>query len=157
MVRRALAWGGVLGLLIVLMVAGLAEAQGDIEARAQALYKKLYCPLCGGIRLDVCELAICEDMREEILQRLQAGDTEEQIIEDYVERYGERVLAMPRPRGFNLLAWVVPGLGLVGGFVLVVGLIRTWKRRGAAYGAQAPPEVDEEALREVEEALRREL
>ena len=52
---------------------------------------ELWCPLCSGVRLDACELKACEQMREEIAIKLEAGEDLATIKQYFLERYGEQV------------------------------------------------------------------
>jgi cytochrome c-type biogenesis protein CcmH len=96
-----------------------ARAQ-DFEAQAQQIESQLLCPQCTNKRLDICELAICVDMRELIRERLAAGDTPDDIILFFSNRYGERVLADLPKSGFNLVLF-----GWVGGSLVLVAALGT--------------------------------
>ena len=93
-----------------------AEAQ-DLEAQALQIERQLLCPQCTNKRLDVCELPICQDMRQLIRERLAAGSTPDDILLFFSNRYGERVLADLPKSGFNLVLF-----GWVGGSVALVAL-----------------------------------
>src|SRR5438067_9942263 len=105
-----------------LLVAAFALAVDHMPVWAQSpspdalkLYTKLYCPLCGGVRLDACVLQVCEEMRSEIQQKLAAGQTEQQIIAYYRVRWGDQVLGYPPAEGINLVPWLVPFALVAGG------------------------------------------
>ncbi len=57
--------------------------------------EKLYCPVCEGIPLDTCGTAACEDWRLEIKGYLEEGWTEDQIVDDFIVRFGDRVVGVP--------------------------------------------------------------
>ena len=129
-----------LALALVSAVAALAAggeraAAQDLEAQALQVERQLLCPRCTNVRLDHCELAICEDMRAEIRERLAAGHTSDDILLFFSNRFGERVLAdLPRS-GFNLVlfGWVGGSIG----FVLVAGAATLWRLRRTATPAAA--------------------
>ena len=100
--------------------------------------RELYCPLCPGVRLDTCDLPLCDQMRGVIRQRLAAGETTEQIKAYFVEQYGQVVLGVPPKRGGTILAWVLPFLVVLvaGGWVYF--LARRWTRQRAAEKTEAP-------------------
>jgi cytochrome c-type biogenesis protein CcmH len=113
-----------------------AEAQeppseAELEAQALQIERQLLCPQCTNKRLDVCELAICQDMKQVIRDRLAAGDEPDDIIFAFSARYGDRVLAELPREGFNLILF-----GWVGGSILAVGALGAlflWRlRRGAS-------------------------
>ena len=82
--------------------------------------RELWCPLCSGVRLDTCELQACEQMRQEIALKLQAGESLELIKKDFLTQYGPQVLGEPPRSGFNWLAWILPFAVLLGGAVFLV-------------------------------------
>jgi cytochrome c-type biogenesis protein CcmH len=106
---------------------------------ALKLYTKLYCPLCGGVRLDACQLQVCEEMRAEIQQKLAAGQTDDQIIQYYRVRWGDQVLGYPPAEGINLFPWLVPIVLVGGGGIVLWRMARGWTRaRSHAALASAP-------------------
>ena len=124
---------------------GPAGAQ-DFEAQALQIEQQLMCPRCINVRLDHCELTICEDMRAEIRDQLAAGRTGDDIILYFSDRFGDAVLAELPREGFNL--WL---FGWVGGstlLVAVIGAAALWRmRRGATLapaGAGGPLDASEE-------------
>ena len=110
--------------------AGPVGAQ-DFEAQALQIEQQLMCPRCINVRLDHCELTICEDMRAEIRDQLAAGRSGDDILLFFSDRFGDAVLAELPREGFNL--WL---FGWVGGsilFVVAIGATALWRmRRGAA-------------------------
>lgn len=115
---------------------------------------ELYCPLCAGLTVDVCELEVCDDMRGVIAERLAAGESPEQIKEYFVEQYGQKVLAKPATTGFDLTAWLVPFLALAAGAALLVAWLR---QRPTVAPSRAPARApsDEEYHALLERELRR--
>src|SRR5262249_40970528 len=118
--------GGVLmrALTAVLIWLALLPAAGLVAPRAAAdgpedaalrVERRLLCPQCTNLRLDVCDTPICADMRAEIRDRLARGESEQQIVASFQDRFGQRVLADVPGRGFNLVlfAWVALSLLLV--------------------------------------------
>lgn len=67
-------------------------------------------------------------MKQQIRQFLVQGQTEEQILNAYVQVYGERILAAPRASGFNLVAYLAPLLGLFVGIVGMFLWLTQWRR-----------------------------
>lgn len=92
---------------------------GDLDAQTLQVAKGLYCPVCAGTPLDVCETQACQQWRELIKQKLGAGETPAQIQEYFVSQYGERVLGAPRAQGLNLVVYVVPAFVVSGGAALL--------------------------------------
>ena len=86
------------------------------------------CPVCN-TTLDQSSSPAARQIKDFIAERIQAGDSEERIKERLVAVYGKQILAAPPKEGFDLLAWILPFVGLVGG-ALVLGLLAwRWSRR----------------------------
>lgn len=87
------------------------------DDQVNGIAKKLYCPVCENITLDTCPTAACEDWRYEIRLQLEAGLNEQQIIEDFVRRFGDRVVGTPVDPFLHALSvftpWVLIALCLV--------------------------------------------
>ena len=86
--------------------------------------KDLYCPLCSGLTVDVCELQVCDDMREVIADKLADGESAEQIQAYFVEQYGQKVVGKPSTEGFHLTAWLMPFIGLFGAALMLFFWLR---------------------------------
>lgn len=81
--------------------------------RVEEVSRELYCPLCTGVRLDNCDLPLCDQMREVIRQKLANGETEQEIKAYFVDQYGEIVTGTPPKRGGMILVWILPSLALL--------------------------------------------
>lgn len=79
-----------------------------------------------------------------IKQKLAQGESKEQIIDYFVAQYGEKVLASPLKKGFNLVAWLLPFAAMLAGGVVIYLALKTWVRRGSRYQADATDETEEE-------------
>ncbi len=108
-------------LLAVLGAMSLAHVRAEEpDSRLLQIERRLLCPQCTNLRLDVCETQICFDMRAQIRDRVAGGESDQQIIDYFTGRYGQRVLADVPVRGFNLLLF-----GWVGGSVALVAVVGT--------------------------------
>jgi cytochrome c-type biogenesis protein CcmH len=154
LVSRLVAGGGrhrgvavLLGALLLFAAApGLASDEGvalspEQEARARAIDDQLIAPCCFSQTVANHNSAIAEQIKAEVRQMLAAGSSEREIMDFYVGKYGERILASPRARGFNLLAYVMPGVALVAGLAGVVIVLRRWRRPRSLQSAGAGPSV----------------
>jgi cytochrome c-type biogenesis protein CcmH len=99
-------------------------SNGEIQIERQ-----LGCPICTNLPLNVCDNAICEQMKGVIRQKLSDGETSDQIVAYFVSRYGDGVLLLPPERGFNLAVWYLPVLAVVLGALVVWGFVRASIRR----------------------------
>jgi cytochrome c-type biogenesis protein CcmH len=92
-----------------------------LEARARALSQQLRCMVCQNQSIDDSEAPLAHDLRVLVRERLSAGDSDQQVIDFLVSRYGEFVLLKPRFEWHTALLWIVPpGLLLIGGVALFV-------------------------------------
>lgn len=70
-----------------------------------------------------------EGMRQDLMARLHKGETNEQIMAAFSDRFGPTVLAAPTTAGFNLVAWVVPPVVLSLGIFMAIFFVRRWSGR----------------------------
>jgi cytochrome c-type biogenesis protein CcmH len=120
-------------------------ADPALEARARAISREIRCPVCQGETIDDSNAPISRDLRIIIRERLVAGDSDREVVDYIVARYGEFVLFNPRAEGSNLILWLAgPALLLAG-----VGVAVAAGRRRKA--------VPEAALSAEEEARLKEL
>ena len=100
------------------------------------------CPVCEAT-LDTSNAPVALRMKAFIRERIAAGDTKSEIKASLVDQFGPAVLAEPPKKGFELVAWVLPLLGLVVGAVVVGALAWRWSRRR---GDEPPDDAKQEPL-----------
>jgi cytochrome c-type biogenesis protein CcmH len=130
----------VAGALAALALAVAAPAfASEAPPTLADLEDEIMCPVCG-TTLDQSDAAIARQMKAFITRRIEAGDTKREIRAALVDEFGERVLASPPKRGFNLLAWVLPLVALgVGVAALGVAVWRWTRTRGPAVEPSVGP------------------
>ena len=111
-----------------------------LEARARELSADLRCMVCQNQSIDDSEAELARDLRLLVRERIKAGDSDEDVRNYIVSRYGEFVLLKPRFSVRNALLWATPVVVLAGGGLLVILSLR---RRSARHAA--PLSVEEEA------------
>jgi cytochrome c-type biogenesis protein CcmH len=100
---------------------------------------EVMCPICG-TALNLSFAPQADRERAFIRREIAAGKTKDEIKDDLVAQYGTEVLAEPPKSGFDLTAWIVPGLAiLVAAAAIALGL-RRWRRAGRAREAAAAPD-----------------
>jgi cytochrome c-type biogenesis protein CcmH len=101
-----------ISLIAHVQVAGAQDAPVTTvtDDQVNAIAHKLYCPVCENITLDTCGTAACADWRYEIRLQLESGMTEEQIVEDFVRRFGDRVVGTPMDPLLRALSLGTPWL-----------------------------------------------
>ena len=85
------------------------------EARARDLSRELRCMVCQNQSIDDSDAPLARDLRLLVRERIAAGDSDNQVMDFLVARYGEFVLLKPRFNPHTLLLWLVPPLALLGG------------------------------------------
>lgn len=123
-------------------IQGSAFGERSREAEMREIARALACPICQGLSVADSPSQLATQLRETILQRLEAGESREQIIQYFVDRYGESILFEPPKRGFGLLIWWVPVLALLAGGVLV-GVVLASRPRRTGLAEPEPPTPDE--------------
>src|SRR5919197_3006116 len=101
-------------------------ADPALEARARALSKELRCMVCQNQSIDDSEAPLARDLRILVRERLQAGDSDRQVIDFLVARYGEFVLLKPRFAWHTAVLWLAPFTAL---FLGVIAITLAWRRR----------------------------
>ena len=124
----------VIGLAIpTLLLLGCAGGGGvsSIEEQAQGIDKSLMCPVCPSETIQESQVELAKQIRAIVRQKLAEGQSRKEILQFFVDKYGESVLAAPRKSGFSLLIWIVPPLAFAGGTLLLFLLLRGMRRSGA--------------------------
>jgi cytochrome c-type biogenesis protein CcmH len=122
--------------LIVALMLPVAAVQPDevladaaLEARARALSLQLRCMVCQNQSIDDSDAPLARDLRILVRERLKAGDSDTQIREFLVARYGQFVLLEPEKNRRTALLWLAPLIVLLAGGLV---LLRFFSRRRAA-------------------------
>lgn len=121
-----------------------AVLAADVDEQTTAIAKQLKCPVCQNIPVAYSQSQLAGEMRQVIRDKLAEGESEEAIVQYFVDRYGEDVLLEPRREGFSLLLWVT-SLGVVLFGAVVAGIVLwNWHqtRRVAATTATEPSGAD---------------
>lgn len=146
----------VLALIAALALGGPAVAvQPDevlkdpaLEKRARDISAGLRCLVCQNQSIDDSDAQLAKDLRVLVRERLVAGDTDAQVRDFLVERYGEFVLLKPTFGTHTLLLWLTPALVLVLGGIGAYAAMRRRQKPAAA-------SLDEEERKALEDLLRR--
>ena len=128
-------------LLLALLAPGVAAAvtpdemlkDPALETRARALSREIRCMVCQNQSIDSSEAPLAHDLRVLVRQRLVAGDSDQQVLDYLVARYGEFVLLKPPLELHTLLLWGAPPAVLLAG---LIGLLLMARRRRPALEPQ---------------------
>ena len=109
-----------------------------LEGRARTLSKELRCMVCQNQSIDDSDAPLARDLRLLVRERLTDGDSDRQVIDFLVARYGEFVLLKPRVALHTALLWFGPPALLCGGALALFVIARRRNRRDP--DAQLKPE-----------------
>ena len=127
--RRWLPWIA-LGLVVAVALAVVVWPRGDRSPaeRARALETQLKCPECEGLSVADSNAPTSRAIRTDVKQRIADGQSDAEIRQAYVDRYGEEILLQPQSSGISLLVWVLPVVVVVVG-ALGIGFVLARNRR----------------------------
>ena len=143
-------------LLVALLAAPMSASASERHPTLAELESELMCPTCEQL-LELSDAPVADRIRAFVRTRIAAGDTKSEIKSQLVSQFGEAVLAAPPTHGFNLLAWLLPlvGLGVVGGVIgaLAWGWTRSTRESVADDGPSRVEALDPELARRLDEEL----
>lgn len=117
-------------LLLSFPLSGFVLAISASALTVDDVARDLICTCGCGKMLDVCEMESAKQMKELIGEKIAQGETKDQIIGYFVAQYGEKILAAPPKKGFNLTAWITPFVVIALGAGIVYLIITKWVFRG---------------------------
>jgi cytochrome c-type biogenesis protein CcmH len=146
--------------VLIALVAPALAVQPDemlpdprLEQRARAISQQLRCMVCQNQSIDDSDAPLAKDLRLLVRERLKAGDSDPQIINYMVARYGEFVLLKPRLSWQTVALWLTPAIVLLAG---VLGLLIALRRRRDHSAAAAPPPLTPDEERKLAELAKAE-
>ena len=137
-----------------LSIAAQYHNEEALQQKAKEIYGLIMCPLCAGQTIAQSSNETSTQMRDLVLKKLSQGETKEEILQYFESRYGERILAKPNKKGFNLILWIFPFVFVALAAIVIYFLIRRWsimvRRTPVAH-------LDEDQLSRYKERLEKEL
>jgi cytochrome c-type biogenesis protein CcmH len=113
--------------LLAVITGGLASEKPTVKSIGEGVICQCGC----NFPVNTCNHEQCssrDEMKAFAERDIAAGKDSTAILQDFVLRYGTKVLATPPASGFNLSVWVLPGVGLIAGLAVVLVLVRRWRR-----------------------------
>ena len=129
---RSTLWLFLAAVLLIALSACISEDDLTPDQRAYKLDSELMCPVCDGQTIDQSHAQISQDMKVIVREKIAAGESNQEIRDYFVARYGEVILASPEASGFNLLVWVMPAVIAGGGALAVIWVLKNMRRRSVA-------------------------
>lgn len=144
------------GLLVLIALAAAIATLAVVAVRGhppvgrakqvQQIAAGLHCPICKDLSVADSPAPLAQQMRQEIGQKLSAGESADQIRAEFVAAYGDSVLMSPPRQGLAGAAYYLPFLVLAGGMIAAVTLLRRWLRTSRS----DPPDADSSRLSEAQ-------
>ena len=143
-------------LVALLALSALAPAAGAIAPRTTLndVEDEVMCPTCGTPLNLATDAPLANDERALIRRLIAQGYTKDQIKHRLVQEFGPNVLALPKAKGFDLVAYLVPIVLAAAGLLAIAALALRWRRRRPAEPA-AVPDLDPADARRLDSDLAR--
>lgn len=115
--------------LILLVPLALPSANADnLDDGVRRIAKQLRCPICESVSVADSPADLAIQMRALIRRKLEAGESDQQILDYFVAAYGDSVLLEPPRRGLGWFVWLVPVVALGAGALVLTLVLRVWVR-----------------------------
>ena len=98
-----------------------------LDQHVYRIASQLKCPVCQSESVADSTTSLAQEMRGVIRQKLQAGESDQQIIQEFIDSYGTQIVWSPPWWGFSALAWFVPIMLLLCGIGFVGMTLRSWR------------------------------
>lgn len=139
----------------------ISPSRQTLDQRVHDVASQLKCLVCQGESVADSPAMLSLQMRGVIRQQLQSGKSEQEVIQYFVSRYGDRILLSPPMQGMTLLAWAVPIVLMLGGTLLVFLVLRNWQSRAGKEADNVdradPMNIDEQELAYYQQQVEQEL
>ena len=139
----------------------VSPSRQTLDQRVHDVASQLKCLVCQGESVADSPAMLSLQMRGIIRQQLQSGKSEQEVIQYFVSRYGDRILLSPPMQGLTLLAWIVPIALMIGGALLVFFVLRSWQAHAGKESDDADradsADIDEQELEYYQQQIEQEL
>jgi cytochrome c-type biogenesis protein CcmH len=119
----------------IVVGAGSPPRTGVSDDRLYAIGARLKCLQCVGESVSASQAPLAVQFREEIRTQMRKGDTDDEILNFFADRYGQEVLLTPPSSGLGGLIWVLPVLVVAGAVLMLYFAFRRWRGERSDHGA----------------------
>ena len=148
--RNAVLCALVVAVLVIWPSGGAAVS---LEEQAQGLAAELRCPVCQNLSVADSPSEMANQMRDLVREKLENGESADQIRAYFVSRYGEWILLAPKRQGFNWVAWLLPFVAILAGAGAIGWVVRRGTARGRSRHEEELPPLDPRYARRLEAEL----
>jgi cytochrome c-type biogenesis protein CcmH len=136
-----------LGLVVAGAVVVAATQGGDAtpKERVDALAREIQCPECDGVSVAQSPAQTSRAIRADLRDRVENGQSDDEIRDAYVDRYGESILLDPEGSGLGVLVWGLPIALLIAGGAGLVLATRHWRQEPRLHATAADEQLVEKA------------
>ena len=137
-VRR---WGPWIAIVVVTVAALSIAAFGTRSAptaqdRVSSISRTVKCPVCSGESVAESNAPASQEIRRQIAEQVQQGQTDDEIRSFYAAKYGQAILLTPSASGVNALVWILPVVALAVGIAALVIVFRRWSSMPAEHASE---------------------
>lgn len=124
-------WGPWVAVIVVAIAALSVAAFGTRSAptaqdRVSSISRTVKCPVCSGESVAESNAPASQEIRRQIAEQVQQGQTDDEIRSFYAAKYGQAILLTPSASGLNALVWILPIVALAVGIAALVIVFRRW-------------------------------
>ena len=139
-VRQQTWWWALMGVVVVVAIgfgASTTPTEGVSDERLLSVAEQLSCQTCVAESVAGSQSASAVQFREEIREQMARGSTDAEILNFFVDRYGQEVLLTPPSSGVGALIWILPVVGVAAAVLLLSSTFRRWRLESATRHATA--------------------
>ena len=118
----------------------------QLEERFKKLSNELRCPTCQGLAVKDSEAGFSTSIKGKIRELMEKGNSDEEILTYFTERYGQWILRTPPVSGFNLVLWILPGATIISGFLWVLYRSKKWVEKPTKGLTELSPEEEQKIM-----------
>ena len=141
-------------LLLPFMAMGEIVEESNLDIQVREIAKTLRCTVCQTENIWESGAPLAKQMRDAIRERLEQGQSSEDIRAYFLSRYGDYILMQPPKRGVNWLIWIAPFLLLLIGGLFLYKEVTHWVRDTKPPPPSQPPPLDSQSRKRIERELR---
>jgi cytochrome c-type biogenesis protein CcmH len=129
--NRRLVWVALAAVAVVVLAIALWPSSGTptVRARTRSLASELRCVDCEGLSVAESSTASARQQRRDIAARIRRGESDDEIRQVYVDRFGESILLKPSSDGIGVIVWALPVIVLLVGAGGLALALRRWGRQ----------------------------
>ena len=139
---------------LIIISLNIKLSANSTDVNTQVIADELLCPVCRGQTVAESNSDLAKDMREIIRKKLENGENREEILNFFIKRYGETVLASPPAKGINLIIWLLPVIILFLGFIYYLYYLVSRDNRKNLYNEEKKVHTKNKFLDKVDEELK---